>query len=94
MIVEGVLGAQQNWDWLNTVTMTPDDRFAISGGGDNILWKDFALSAWRCPYLLHCVCARGVDVQRVKIQDTGRNIVNMCGEWPLVIGLATCPLPI
>ena len=38
-IVEGVLGAQESWDVVRTVTMTPDDRFAISGGDDNILRK-------------------------------------------------------
>ena len=35
-IVEGVLAVDRS---LYTVTATPDDRYAISGGDDNILRK-------------------------------------------------------
>ena len=38
-IVEGVLGAQASWGRVFTVTSTPDDRYAISGGLDKILRK-------------------------------------------------------
>ena len=38
-IVEGVLGAEHALGKVYAVTVTPDDRYAISGGHDTILRK-------------------------------------------------------